>query len=326
MAKTFHTDAAYDAFIDTCRPFDNVRTAVVFPCSDGSLKGALEGYTEDLIEPILIGPEAQIRALAEKNEVDLGYTEIIDIEDDEEAAHKAVEMVREGEAEALMKGSLHTDTLLKAVVNKTTGLRTGRRISHAFLMAVDSYHKPFIITDAAVNIYPDLMGKRDILQNSIDLFHDFADLVLKYPDNEADLRQPKVAILSAVETINPDIASTIDAAALCKMADRKQIRGAILDGPLAFDNAINLDAAITKGIESRVAGDADILLSPDLESGNMLAKQLMYLSNATSAGILLGARCPIVLTSRADGVRSRIGSCAIAALMAEAKRRNPNRE
>lgn len=316
----FDPNQNYQDFVHACQTFEDVKTAVVYPCSDGSLKGAIEGAKESLIAPILIGPQKRIHHLADEHELDISHFKLINIEKPEQASYKAVDMVRAGEAEAIMKGSLHTDDLLRPIISKTKGLRTDRRITHAFVMAVSTYHKPFIVTDAAVNIYPDLMTKKDIIQNAIDLMHTFLELALDGKQDEAS-RDPKVAILSAVETINPTIQSTIEAAALCKMADRKQITGGILDGPLAFDNAISLDAAKTKGIESRVAGDADILVAPDLEAGNMLAKQLMYLTDATSAGIILGARCPIMLTSRADGVRSRVGSCAIAALIAESKRK-----
>ncbi len=258
--------------------------------------------------PILVGPEAKIREIAEAHRIQLGHLRIVDAPHSHAAAAKAVELVRQGEAELLMKGSLHSDELLGAVVAKETGLRTGRRISHVFIMDVPTYHKVLIVTDAAINIAPALEDKVDICQNAIDLAVSLG------------VKKPKVAILAAVETVNSKMQATLDAAALCKMADRGQIRGGLLDGPLAFDNAISVEAARIKGIESEVAGDPDILLVPDLESGNMLAKQLIFLANADSAGLVLGARVPIILTSRADSVRSRIASCAVALLAAHARR------
>ncbi|MDF2368182.1 bifunctional enoyl-CoA hydratase/phosphate acetyltransferase [Sneathiella sp.] len=276
--------------------------AVVHPCDVLSLSGALEAARKDLIVPLLIGPTEKIRAASVEAGEDLEGIEIIDVPHSHAAAQKAVEMVRGGSADALMKGKLHTDELLEAVVDHDLGLRTERRISHIFALDVRLYPKPLFITDAAINIYPDLNDKRDIVQNAIDLAHALG----------IDL--PKVAILSAVETVYPKIKSTLDAAALCKMADRDQITGGLLDGPLAFDNAISRSAAEAKGIRSEVAGDPDILVVPDLEAGNMVAKQLVYLAGAESAGIALGARVPIVLTSRADGIRSRLTSCALALL------------
>ena len=255
-----------------------------------------------MIVPILVGPEAKIRAVAEQSGLDISPYRLVDAPHSHAAAAKAVEIVRAGEAETLMKGSLHTDELMGEVVRKDTGLRTERRISHAFIMDVPTYPKPLAVTDAAINIFPDLETKVDIVQNAIDMAHALG----------VDL--PKVAILSAVETVTPKIPSTIDAAALCKMAERGQITGALLDGPLAFDNAISKEAAAIKGIRSEVAGDADILVVPDLEAGNMLAKQLSFLANADAAGIVLGARVPIILTSRADTVRARMASCAVAVL------------
>jgi phosphate acetyltransferase len=261
-----------------------------------------------LIVPILVGPKAKIEAVATKCGIDLKGVEIVDVAHSHEAAAKAVEIVRSGRAEVLMKGSLHSDELLSAVANKETGLRTERRISHVFIMDVPDHPQTLFITDAAVNIFPDLMAKRDIVQNAIDLFQGLG------------LGTPKVAILSAVETVTVSIPSTLEAAALCKMADRGQITGGVLDGPLAFDNAISPEAAAIKGIKSEVAGRADILVVPDLEAGNMLAKNLSFLSHADAAGIVLGARVPIILTSRADNLRTRMASCAIAVAFAHSQR------
>ncbi len=265
--------------------------------------------TKGLITPILVGPVDKIKEVAEKSGIDLGQIRIVDAPHSHASAAKAVELVRKGEAELLMKGSLHTDELLSAVVAKETGLRTGRRISHVFIMDVPTYHKVLLITDAAITIAPTLEDKVHICQNAIDLAVSLG------------VERPKVAILAAVETVTSKMPSTIDAAALCKMADRRQITGGILDGPLAFDNAISKEAAAIKGIRSEVAGDPDILLAPDLEAGNMLAKQLSFLANADSAGLVLGARVPIILTSRADSVRSRIASSAVAVLAAHARRK-----
>jgi phosphate acetyltransferase len=281
---------------------------VAHPCDVSSLSGALEAAKLGLIVPILVGPAARIRQVAAEHGLALGDTRIIDTAHSHASAERAVEAVRAGEAELLMKGSLHTDELLHAVTASASGLRTGRRLSHVFAMSVPRYHKPLFITDAAVNIFPTLNEKADICRNAIDLVRMLG------------IEQPKVAILSAVETVTDKIPSTIDAAALCTMARRGQITGGMLDGPLAFDNAISREAAITKGIDSDVAGDPDILLVPDLEAGNMLAKQLTFLAGAEAAGIVLGARVPIILTSRADSVRARIGSCAIAVLLAHARR------
>lgn len=277
-----------------------VRTVIVHPCSVSALGGAIEAAEEGLITPILVGPEKRIIQLAEENSFFLADYQIIDVEHSHAAAQKAMELIRSGEANLLMKGSLHTDELMGAAVSSRLGIRTERRLSHVFVMDVPSYSKLLCITDAAINIAPDLNEKRDICQNAIDLAHTLG------------VELPKVAILSAVEVVDRKIPSTIEAAALCKMADRGQIKGAILDGPLAMDNAISLDAAKVKGIKSEVAGDADILIAPDLESGNMLAKQLTFLSGAEAGGVVLGARVPIILTSRADSVRSRKASCAIA--------------
>ncbi len=299
----------YESLLERCRSLHPVPTAVAHPCEASALAGAVEAGAKGLIAPILVGPEAKIREIALKGGIDLANSRIIDVPHSHAAATKAVELVRQGEAELLMKGSLHTDELLGAVVARETGLRTGRRISHVFIMDVPTYHKVLVVTDAAINIAPVLEDKVDICQNAIDLA-----LSLGVP-------KPKVAILAAVETVTSKMPATIDAAALCKMADRGQITGGLLDGPLAFDNAISKEAAKTKGIHSEVAGDPDILLVPDLESGNMLAKQLTFLANADSAGLVLGARVPIILTSRADSVRSRIASCAVAMLTAHARRK-----
>src|SRR5262249_632654 len=264
-----------------------------------------------LINPILIGPPDKIAETAKSTNVDLSAFQIVDAPDGHSAAKKAVELIREGKAEVLMKGSLHTDELMSAIVSREGGMRTGRRISHVFIMDVPTYHKVLIVTDAAINIAPTLEDKADIVQNAIDLA------------SSLGLEKPKVAILCAVESVNSKMQATLDAAALCKMAERGQIKGGILDGPLAFDNAISADAAKTKGIKSSVAGDPDILLAPDLEAGNILAKNLSFLANADSAGMVLGARVPVILTSRADSVRSRIASCAVAKLVAYARRAKP---
>ena len=298
----------YERLLERCAKLAPIPTAVAHPCEATSLAGPVEAGQKRLIVPILVGPADKIKSVAKSAGIDLGKTEIIDTPHSHAAAAKAVSLVREGQAELLMKGSLHTDELLGAVVARETGLRTGRRISHVFLMDVPTYHKVLVVTDAAINIAPSLEDKVDICQNAIDLAIDLG------------VEKPKVAILAAVETVTSKMPATIDAAALCKMADRGQIKGAVLDGPLAFDNAISKHAADIKGIRSDVAGDPDILLVPDLEAGNMLAKQLSFLANADSAGLVLGARVPIILTSRADNVRSRIASCAVAMLAAHAKR------
>jgi phosphate acetyltransferase len=302
-----HNDAI-TKLLKRCESLDPVSCAIVHPCDRDSLLGALEAAKRKLIVPVLVGPEAKIRAVAAAEKVDLSPYRIVSTEHSHAAAEQAVAMARAGEVEALMKGSLHTDELMGAVVPSATGLRTARRISHVFVLDVPAYPRPLLVTDAAINIFPDLECKADIVQNAIELAQVFG------------IEQPKVAILSAVETINPKIQSTLDAAALCKMADRGQITGGLLDGPLAFDNAISEEAAKTKKIVSPVAGKADILLVPDLEAGNMVAKQLQYLAGADSAGIVLGTRVPIVLTSRADNVRTRLASAAVMALVAHAKR------
>jgi phosphate acetyltransferase len=298
----------YERLLERCKSLSPVATAVAHPCEESALAGAVEAARLGLIEPILVGPAAKIQEVAKASKIDLGRAEVVDAAHSHASAARAVELVRQGKAELLMKGSLHTDELLGAVVARETGLRTARRITHVFIMDVPTYHKVLIVTDAAINIAPTLEDKVDICQNAIDLAVSLG------------IAQPKVAILAAVETVNSKMPATLDAAALCKMAERGQIRGGLLDGPLAFDNAISKEAAKTKGILSEVAGDPDILLVPDLEAGNILAKQLSFLANADSAGLVLGAKVPIILTSRADSVRSRIASCAVAVLAAHARR------
>lgn len=298
----------YERLLMRCSQIEPVPTAVAHPCERTALSGALEARDKGLIAPILVGPADKIEAAAKTSGLDLGEIEIIDVQHSHAAASKAVALIRDGRAELLMKGSLHTDELLSAVVARDTGLRTGRRISHVFVMDVPTYHKVIVVTDAAINIAPTLEDKVDICQNAIDLAVSLG------------VEKPKIAILAAVETVTSKMQATLDAAALCKMAERGQITGGILDGPLAFDNAISKEAAQIKGIHSDVAGDPDILLVPDLEAGNILAKQLSFLANADSAGLVLGARVPIILTSRADSVRSRIASCAVAVLAAHARR------
>lgn len=283
-------------------------TAVVHPVDTLSLAAAVEGARRGLIEPLLIGPRQRILDAAQSADLDIKAYRLIDVEHSHAAAARACEMAANAEVAAIMKGSLHTDELLESVVAETSGLRTDRRMSHVFVLDVPGYPRPLLVSDAALNIAPDLMTKRDIVQNAID-----CALAM-------DIKTPRVAIVSAVETVNPKMVSTLDAAALCKMADRGQIVGGVLDGPLAFDNAISLESARTKGIVSEVAGRADILIVPDIESGNMLAKQLFYLSHAQSAGIVMGARVPIILTSRSDPEASRLASCALAILVAQHKR------
>jgi phosphate acetyltransferase len=305
---TLRRGDAFARLYQACAGLPAVSCAVAHPCDRDSLLGPIEAARRGLIAPVLVGPEDRIRAVAREEGVDLGPYRVVAVPHSHAAAAKAVELARSGEVEALMKGSLHTDELLGAVVPSATGLRTSRRLSHVFVMDVPSYPRMLLITDAAVNIFPKLEEKVDIVQNAIDLARVLG------------IDQPRVAILSAVETVTSKIESTIEAAALCKMADRGQITGGVLDGPLAFDNAISLEAAQTKKISSPVAGRADILLVPDLEAGNMLAKQLSYLAGAEGAGIVLGARVPIVLTSRADSVRARLASAAVMALVAHARR------
>ena len=299
----------YEKLLQKCRSLEPIPTAVAHPCEETALAGAVEAGSLGLIAPILVGPSARIAEVAKKAGIDLGKIQVVDAPHSHGSAAKAVELVRQGKAELLMKGSLHTDELLGAVVARETGLRTGRRISHVFIMDVPTYHKILVVTDGAINIAPTLEDKVDICQNAIDLVISLG------------VERPKVAILAAVETVTSKMPATIDAAALCKMAERGQVTGAILDGPLAFDNAISKEAAKIKKIRSEVAGDPDILLAPDLEAGNILAKQLSFLANADSAGLVLGARVPIILTSRADSVRARIASCGVAMLAAHARRR-----
>ena len=303
----------YERLIARCKALTPVPTAVAHPCDESSLKGAVEAAELGILQPILVGPRDKIEAVAAQFQLDISSYEIVDAPHSHAAADLAVQLVREGKAELLMKGSLHTDELMGAVVRTGTGLRTERRISHAFIMDVPNLDRALIVTDAAINIFPTLEDKVHIVQNAIDLARALG------------LDQPKVAILSAMETVNPKVPSTVEAAALCKMADRKQITGGILDGPLALDNAINLAAARIKKIDSPVAGLADILVVPDLEAGNMLAKSLSFLAEADAAGIVLGARVPIILTSRADSVTTRLASCAVAALVAQARRQSASK-
>jgi phosphate acetyltransferase len=303
-----HEPSKYDKLIAAAQAEATPITIVAHPCDETSLRGALEAAKAGLIKPVLVGPEAKIRAVASEYRLEVGAWEIVDAPHSHAAAAKAVALVREGKGELLMKGSLHTDELMREVAASATGLRTDRRISHVFIMDVPGHADTLFITDAAINIFPDLEAKRDIVQNAIDLWVTIG------------LGEPRIAIVSAVETVTTKIPSTIEAAALCKMADRGQITGGLLDGPLAFDNAIDPEAARIKGIISPVAGRAQIIVVPDLEAGNMLAKDLTFLIHATAAGIVLGARVPIVLTSRADSVRTRLASCAVAALFAVRRR------
>src|SRR5246500_1885512 len=300
----------YDRLIAAAKKVPAVSTVVVHPCDETSLRGAADAAEAGLIKPILVGPADRISGAAAKHGINISTFEIVDAPHSEAAAAKSVELIHAAKGEMLMKGSLHTDELMRSVTAKAAGLRTERRISPVFVMDVPTYADTVFITDAAINIFPDLDGKRDIVQNAIDLFTQAGFGTL-----------PRVAILSAVETVTSKIPSTIEAAALCKMADRGQITGGLLDGPLAFDNAVDVEAARIKGIKSEVAGRAQILVVPDLEAGNMQAKNLAYLLKADSAGIVLGARVPIVLTSRADSVRTRMASCAVAVLYADARRR-----
>ncbi|AUX76826.1 MULTISPECIES: phosphate acetyltransferase [Sinorhizobium] len=298
----------YDRLIAAAQAETSAVTIVVHPCDETSLRGALQAAETGLIKPVLVGPEVKIRSVAAEHGLEIGGWEIVDAPHSHAAAAKSVALVREGKGELLMKGSLHTDELMHEVAASATGLRTDRRISHVFVMDVPGHPETLFITDAAINIFPDLEAKRDIVQNAIDLWVTIG------------LGEPRVAIVSAVETVTAKIPSTIEAAALCKMAERGQITGGLLDGPLAFDNAIDPEAARIKGIRSPVAGHAQIIVVPDLEAGNMLAKNLTFLSHADAAGIVLGARVPIVLTSRADSIRTRLASCAVAALFAARRR------
>ena len=298
----------YQRLIDRCQALPPTPTAVAHPCDEGSLKGAVEAGRLGLITPILVGPAKRIREVAESGGIDLGNLQIVDAAHSNASAAAAVALVREGKAEALMKGSLHTDELMAAVVKRDIGLRTARRVSHCFVMDVPGHEDALIITDAAINIAPTLEEKVDILQNAIDLGHAMG------------MTEVRVAVLSAMETVNPKVPSTVEAAALCKMMERHQLTGALIDGPLALDNAISLEAARIKKIDSPVAGRANVLLVPDLEAGNMLAKSLSFLAGADAAGIVLGARVPVILTSRADSVLTRLASCAVAAMVAKARR------
>jgi phosphate acetyltransferase len=302
------THEKYQRLIDYCKNLPPMPTAVVHPCDQSSLEGAVTAAQMGLIAPILVGPRARIEAVAREHGLKIADIPIIDAPYSEAAAAAAVQLVREGKAEALMKGSLHTDELMAAVVKRDSGMRTARRVSHCFVMDVPGHADALIITDAAINIAPTLEDKMDILQNAIDLAH------------AMQLDEVRVAVLSAMETVNPKVPSTIEAAALCKMVDRHQITGAVVDGPLALDNAINPEAAKIKKIDSPVAGRANVLMVPDLEAGNMLAKSLSFLAGADAAGIVLGARVPIILTSRADSLETRSASCAVAALVAKARR------
>src|SRR5262245_54133101 len=307
MTSVVHGTGKYEQLLVRCKDLAPVPTAVAHPCEKSALEAVVDAAQLKLIAPTLVGPKAKIEEIAKANSLEIGSIPIVDAAHSHASAARAVELVRQGKTALLMKGSLHTDELLGAVVARETGLRTGRRLSHVFIMDVPTYHKVLIVTDAAINIAPTLEDKVDICQNAIDLVISLG------------LSRPKVAILAAVETVNSKMPATLDAAALCKMDDRGQITGAIVDGPLAFDNAISAEAAKIKGIRSEVAGDPDILLVPDLEAGNILAKQLSFLANADSAGLVLGARVPIILTSRADSVRSKIASCAVAVLAAHAR-------
>ncbi|HLH95472.1 MAG TPA: phosphate acetyltransferase [Xanthobacteraceae bacterium] len=303
----------YDRLIAKAKEVSAAKTVVVHPCDEPALRGPVEAAGSGIITPLLVGPAHKIHRVAREHRIDISSLELVDVPHSHAAAEKGVALIREGRGELLMKGSLHTDELMHAVTASATGLRTERRVSHVFIMDVPTHPETLFITDAAINILPDLDAKRDIIQNAIDLF------------TQVGLGKPHVAILSAVETVTSKIPSTIDAAALCKMADRGQITGGILEGPLAFDNAIDPEAARIKGIHSPVAGHAQILIVPDLEAGNMLAKNLIFLSKADSAGLVLGTRVPIVLTSRADSVRSRMASCAAAVIYAAARRAHANR-
>jgi len=300
----------YRRLVARCKETEPVPCAVAHPCDESSLRGAVEAGEMGLLRPVLVGPKARILELARRCGLDISALQLIDAAHSVESAEAAVRLAREGKVEMLMKGSLHTDELMAAVVKRDTGLRTGRRISHCFIMDVPEIDRVVIITDAAVNIFPTLEDKVHIVQNAIDLAVALG------------MQEPKVAILSAMETVNPQVPSTIEAAALCKMAERGQITGGVLDGPLALDNAIDLGAAQIKKIHSPVAGRADILVVPDLEAGNMLAKSLSFMADADAAGIVIGARVPIILTSRADSVETRLASCAVAALVAHARRAN----
>jgi phosphate acetyltransferase len=305
---TYHARHAFRDLIEKVRDYDPISVAVTHPCSNTALQGAIDAAKANIIEPVLVGPQERIRQVADALEIDITPYELVDTPHSHASAAEAVALCRSGRTEALMKGSLHTDEFMSAVIKKDTGLRTASRISHVFILDVPTYPRPLFLTDAAINIYPNLDDKIHIVNNAIGLAHALG------------IETPKIAILSAVETINPKIPSTLEAASLCKMAERGQITGAILDGPLAFDNAISKEAAMIKGITSEVAGEADIFVVPDLEAGNMLAKQLTYLIDAEAAGIVVGARVPVILTSRADSPKARLASCAVAAAAAHASR------
>jgi len=308
-ARQTQSPSKYDRLIVAAKAVPPLPTIVVHPCDETSLRGAVDSAQAGIIRPLLVGPESRIRDIAGKHGLDIGGFEVVNAAHSDEAAARSVELIHAAKGEMLMKGSLHTDELMRAVTAKAGGLRTDRRISHVFVMDVPAYAETLFVTDAAINIFPDLDAKRDIIQNAIDLYV------------QAGFgTSPRVAILSAVETVTSKIPSTLEAAALCKMADRGQITGGVLDGPLAFDNAIDIEAARIKGIKSEVAGRAQILVVPDLEAGNMLAKNLAYFAKADGAGLVLGARVPIVLTSRADSPRARMASCAVASLYANARR------
>jgi phosphate acetyltransferase len=310
---TDRSHAKYQKLLDFCKSLPPTSTAVAHPCDESSLRSAVDAAKLGLIAPILVGPKARIESTAHKYGIDIRGLPIVDAPYSQASAAKAVELVKEGKAEALMKGSLHTDELMGAVVPREAGMRTARRISHCFVMDVPSYPETLIVSDAAINIAPTMEDKVDIIQNAIDLAH-----AMRFPE-------VRVAILSAMETVNPKVPSTIEAGALCKMADRGQITGALIDGPLALDNAISLESVKIKHIDSPVAGRANVLIVPDLEAGNMLAKSLSFLAGADAAGIVLGARVPIILTSRADSVLTRLASCGIAVLVAQARREAANK-
>jgi phosphate acetyltransferase len=305
-----HPHEKFERLVATAQSLQPVKTAVAHPCDEVSLEGAVEGARQRLVVPILVGPSARIRDVAARARLDIDGFELVDAAHSHDSAAKAVALVRAGRAEALMKGSLHTDELMGAAVSREAGLRTARRISHCFIMDVPGQPSALVITDAAVNIAPTLEEKVDIVQNAIDLAHILG------------VSEVRVAILSAMETVNPKVPSTLEAAALCKMADRGQITGALLDGPLALDNAISPEAVAVKKITSQVAGRANVLVVPDLEAGNMLAKSLFLMAGADGAGIVLGARVPIILTSRADALLTRLASCAVAVLIAAARRKS----
>lgn len=293
----------------SCKSCDPLKTAIVHPVKTASIEAAHEAVQEDLIEPVLIGPEHRIKEAAEKAGIDISGWDLISTEHSHEAAALSCEMAGDGKVDAIMKGALHSDEIIGAVI-RARKLKTERRLSHIYLMKVKTYHKPFLLTDAAINIAPDLKSKADIVQNAINLWHVLHD----------DGELPKVALLAAVEMVNPDMQATLDAASLCKMADRGQIKNGLLDGPLAFDNAISKEAAKTKGIQSEVAGDPDILVAPDIEAGNIMAKQMTFIGEAEAAGIIMGARVPVILTSRADSVRTRLLSCSLAVKIANARK------